>query len=325
MEWTDMRAAVVTEFGGPEVIEVREWPEPVAGEGQVVIDAEITDVIWVETAIRQGLNREYFDVTPPYVPGHSVGGKVRSVGPGVDEEWVGKTVIGRTERFGAHAERVAVPADSLVELPEELGVETAIAALGDGFTALLLLKSAPDLAGKEVLITAAAGGMGLLLIQLAHKAGAHVVAAARGQAKLDLAKAQGADVVVDYTLPGWEKLVLEATNGVDVVFEGAGGTFGAAAFSTVKDGGWFSAHGTPSGSFAQYDEADAKRRGITTQGIGDVRADSHDVSNRDVIARVLAGDLVPVIDRVFAFDQLGDAHRAIVDRALLGKALLRIR
>ncbi len=320
-----MRAAVVTEFGGPEVIEVRDWPEPLAGEGQVVIDAEVTDVIWVETAIRQGLSREYFNVTPPYVPGHSVGGKVHAVGPGVDEEWIGKTVIGRTESFGAHAERVVVPAESLVELPERLDVETAIAALGDGFTALLLMKSAPDLAGKEVLITAAAGGMGLLLIQLAHQAGAHVVAAARGQAKLDLAKAQGADVVIDYTLPGWEKLVLEATNGVDVVFEGAGGKFGAAAFSTVKDGGWFSAHGTPSGSFAQYDEAEAKRRGITTQGIRDVQADSQDVSNSEVIGRVLAGDLVPVIDRVFAFDQLGDAHRAMEDRALLGKALLRIR
>lgn len=320
-----MRAAVVTGFGGPEVIEVREWPEPAAGEGQVVIDAEVTDVIWVETAIRRGLSREYFDVTPPYVPGHSVGGRVHAVGPSIDEAWIGKTVIGRTEQFGAHAERVAVPADSLVELPEQLDVETAIAALGDGLTALLLEKAAPDLEGKEVLITAAAGGMGLLLIQMAHKAGAHVVAAARGQAKLDLAKAQGADVVIDYTLPGWEKLVLEATNGVDVVFEGAGGTFGAAAFSTVKDGGWFSAHGTPSGSFAQYDEAEAKRRGITTQGIRDVQADSYDVSHSDVIARVLAGDLVPVIDRVFAFDELGDAHRAIEARALLGKALLRIR
>lgn len=319
-----MRAAVVTEFGGPEVIEVRDWPEPVAGEGEVVIDAEVTDVIWVETAIRQSFSK-YFDVTPPYVPGTSVGGRVHSVGPGVAEEWIGKTVIGRTVNFGAHAERVAVPAASLVELPDELEVETAIAGLGDGFTALLLLKSAPDLAGKEVLITAAAGGMGLLLIQLAHKAGAHVVAAARGQAKLDLAKAQGADVVIDYSLPGWEKLVLEATNGVDVVFDGAGGMFGAAAFSTVKDGGWFSAHGTPSGSFAQYDESDAKRRGITTQGIADVRADSHDVTNGEVIARVLAGDLVPVIDRTFALDELGDAHRAIEARALLGKALLRIR
>ncbi|TDU83121.1 NADPH2:quinone reductase [Kribbella voronezhensis] len=320
-----MRAAVVTRFGGPEVIEVREWPEPVAGAGEVVVDVEVTDVIWVETAIRQGNLGGYFDVSPPYVPGSSLGGRVHSVGAGVDEEWIGKTVVGRIAGFGAHAERVAVPADSLVELPAQLGVEAAVAVLNDGLTTLMLERSAPGLAGKKVLITAAAGGMGLLLIQLAHKAGAHVVAAARGQAKLDLAKAQGADVAVDYTTPAWEKSVLEATKGIDVVLDGAGGAYGTAAFDTVKDGGWFSAHGTPGGGFAAYDEAEAKRRGITVRGIMDVQADGGPVSNSDVITRALAGDLVPVIDRVFALDRLGDAHRAIEDRALLGKALLRIR
>ncbi|WP_112237551.1 zinc-binding dehydrogenase [Kribbella monticola] len=320
-----MRAAVATRFGGPEVIEVREWPEPAAGEGEVVIDVEVTDVIWVETAIRKGNLGGYFDVTPPYVPGSSLGGRVHSVGPGVDEGWIDKTVVGRISGFGAHAERVAVPVDSLAELPPQLSVETAVAVLNDGLTTLMLERSAPELAGKKVLITAAAGGMGLLLIQVAHKAGAHVVAAARGQAKLDLAKAQGADIVVDYTTPAWEKSVLEATNGIDVVFDGAGGAYGTAAFDTVQDGGWFSAHGTPSGSFAAYDEAEATRRGITVRGIMDVQADGGPVSSADVITRAAAGDLVPVIDRVFAIDQLGDAHRAIEDRAVLGKALLRIR
>ncbi|QNE22543.1 zinc-binding dehydrogenase [Kribbella qitaiheensis] len=320
-----MRAAVVTEFGGPEVVQVQEWPEPVAGEGQALVDVELTDVIWVETAIRRGAFGDHFDVSPPYVPGSSLGGRVLSVGAGVDEEWIGKTVLGRVDGFGAHAERVVVQADSLVEVPEELNLETAVAAIGDGFTALLIEHAAPDLQGKEVLITAAAGGMGLLLIQIAHQAGAHVVAAARGQAKLDLAKAQGADVVIDYTTPGWEKLVLDATLGVDVVFEGAGGKLGAAAFSTVKDGGWFSAHGAPSGGFAEYDPAEAELRGITVRGIKDVQADSQQVSKGDVIKRVLAGELVPVIDRTFGLDQLGDAHRAIENRALLGKSLLRIR
>jgi NADPH2:quinone reductase len=325
MEWADMRAAVVTRFGGPEVVEVREWPEPVAGPGEVVVDVEVTDVIWVETAIRRGQFGGHFDVKPPYVPGTSLGGRVRSVGAGVDEEWIGKIVIGRVDGFGAHAERAVVRADSLVEIPAELGLETAVAAAGDGFTALLLEKSAPDLNGKEVLITAAAGGMGLLLIQLAHKAGAHVVAAARGQAKLDLAKAQGADVVIDYTLPAWEKLVLEATKGVEVVFEGAGGTLGTAAFSTVKDGGWFSAHGASSGGFAALDPADVERRGIIVKGIMDAQADSQEVSTSEVIKRVMAGDLVPVIDRTFGLDQLGEAHIAIESRTLLGKALIRIR
>ncbi|GAA1576492.1 zinc-binding dehydrogenase [Kribbella sancticallisti] len=323
-----MRAAVVTEFGGPDVIQTKEWPAPVASNDQVLVDIEISDIIFVETAIRQGEHGGFFDVKPPYVPGNSFGGTVRSVGPNVPEEWIGKTVLGRTLDFGAHAEQAIAPTDSLIEVPQELNLETAVAVFGDGFTALLLEQLAPDLQGKEVLITAAAGGMGVLLVQLARKAGAHVIGAARGRAKLDLVKAQGADVVIDYSQPGWEKLVLEATNGrgVDVVFEGAGGTLGAAAFTTVKDGGWFSAHGAPSGGFAEYDPAEAERRGITVKGIMDLRADSREitVSGADVMDRVQRGDLIPVIDRTFPLDQLGAAHAAIENRELLGKALLRV-
>ncbi len=323
-----MRAAVVTEFGGPEVIQTKDWPEPVAGEGQVIVDVEITDIIFVETAIRNGHHGGFFDVTPPYVPGNSLGGKVRSVGTGVPDTWIGKTVLGRSVGFGAHAEQALVGIDELIELPEGLNLETAVAAGGDGFTTLLLEQLAPDLQGKEVLVTAAAGGMGVMLVQLARKAGAHVIGAARGQAKLDLVKAQGADVVIDYSEPGWEKKVLEATNGrgVDVAFEGAGGSLGAAAFTTLKDGGWFSAHGAPSGGFAEYDAVEAERRGITVKGIMDLRADSTEITitGKAVLDRVLRGDLVPVIDRTFPLEQLAEAHRAIESRSLLGKALLRV-
>jgi NADPH2:quinone reductase len=321
-----MRAAVVTEFGGPDVIRTQDWPEPTAGEGEVLVDIAVTDVIFVETAIRKGAHGGFFDVKPPYVPGNAFGGTVRAVGADVDDAWLGKTVIGRTAAFGAHAEQAVAPAGELIEVPDELNLETAVAVYGDGFTALLLEQLAPDLQGKEVLVTAAAGGMGVLLVQLAHKAGAHVIGAARGQAKLDLVRAQGADLVIDYSRPGWEKLVLEATNGTDVVFEGAGGKLGAAAFATVKDGGWFSAHGAPSGGFAEYDPAEAERRGITTKGIMDLRADSREISisGTDVIDRALKGELVPVIDRTFGLDQLGEAHTAIENRTLLGKALLRV-
>jgi NADPH2:quinone reductase len=323
-----MRAAVVTKFGGPEVIETQDWPEPVAGAGEAVIDVQVADIIFVETAIRQGQHGGFFKVEPPYIPGSSLGGRVRAVGEGVDDQWIGKTVLGRVTGFGAHAEQAVVPADSLISLPEHLGIETAVAVHGDGFTALLLEQLAPDLKDKEVLITAAAGGMGVLLIQLARRAGSHVIAAARGQAKLDLVKAQGAEVAIDYSEPGWEKSVLEATNGqgVDIVFDGAGGKLGAAAFTTVKDGGWLSAHGAPSGGFAEYDPAEAARCGITVKGIMDLRADSRQVtlSGDAVIARVLAGDLVPAIDRTFALEQLGEAHRAIGGRTLVGKALLRV-
>ncbi|MGW6278773.1 zinc-binding dehydrogenase [Kribbella sp. NPDC055071] len=321
-----MRAAVVTEFGGPEVIQTQEWPDPVPAAGQVLVEVAVADVIFVETTIRRGVYGQYFDVKTPYVPGNSLGGRVRAVGAGVSEDWLGKTVVGRSLGFGAHAE-LALTGTDLVEVSGDL--ETAVAVFGDGFTTLMLEELAPPMQGQEVLITASAGGMGLLLIQLAHKAGAHVIAAARGQAKLELSKAQGADVVVDYSEAGWEKLVLEATSGtgIDIGFEGAGGELGATAFTLVKDGGWFSAHGSPSGGFAAYDEAEAERRGITVKTIMDLRADSTTttVTGADVIARAAAGDLVPVIDQVYDLDHVADAHRALEDRTLRGKALIRVR
>jgi NADPH2:quinone reductase len=319
----------VTEFGGPDVIRTQDWPDPAPATGEVLVEVALTDVIFVETAIRQGHHSQYFDVTPPYVPGTSLAGTVRAVGPDVSDDWIGKTVVGRSVGFGAHAELAVADAAGLVEVPAELNLETALAVFGDGFTALMLEELAPPMQGKEVLITASAGGMGLLLIQLAHRAGAHVIAAARGQAKLDLSTAQGADVVIDYSKPGWEKLVLEATgnHGADIVLEGAGGELGATAFTVVKDGGWFSAHGAPSGGFATYDEDEAARRGITVKGITDLRADSTTttVTGAEVIARAVAGDLKPVVDQVFELDRLADAHRALEQRTLLGKALVRVR
>jgi len=323
-----MRAAVVTEFGGPDVITTQDWPDPVPAAGQVVIEVTVADVIVVETAIRRGQHSRFFDVTPPYVPGGSLGGRVRAVGADVPEEWIGKTVLGRAIGFGAHAELAVATAADLVEVPAELDLETAVAVFGDGFTALMLEDLAPPMQGKEVLITASAGGMGLLLIQLAHRAGAHVIAAARGQGKLDLSKAQGADLVIAYGKPGWEKSVLEVTNdhGADIVFEGAGGELGATAFTVVKDGGWFSAHGAPSGGFAAYDSAEAQRRRITVKGITDLRADtaSTTISGTEVIRRAVAGDLVPVIGQVYDLDHLADAHTALENRTLRGKALIRV-
>lgn len=321
-----MRAAVVTEFGGPEVIRTQDWPEPVAGPGQVVVDVEATDLIFVETQIRQGLHAGFFDVTPPYVPGSSIGGRVGSVGPDVDESWLGRRVLGRMQDWGGHAERAAVAVEALVPVPDGIEVQTAVAAAGDGFTALLVHQAAPVREGSQVLITAAAGGLGVLLVQLARAAGAHVIGAARGRAKLDLVRAQGADVVVDYSQDGWEKLVVEATGGqgTDVVFEGAGGRLGAQAFETLADGGWISAHGAPSGNFAEIDPARAEERGITLRGIQDLRVDpaSAPVTGADVLAEVVAGRLVPVIDRTFGLDQVGEAHVAVEGRSLVGKALI---
>ncbi|MFC0626412.1 zinc-binding dehydrogenase [Kribbella deserti] len=321
-----MRAAVVTRFGGPEVIETQEWPEPVARAGQVVLDVVAADVIFVETQIRAGLHGDFFTVEPPYVPGSSVGGTVRSVGEGVDPAWIGKKVVARPEGFGSHAEQVAVPAAALSEVPEGLWLTEAVAGAGDAWTALVAFDRSGTKPGDSVLITAAAGGMGVLLIQLAKAAGATVIGAARGQAKLDLIKAQGADLAIDYSEPGWQKKVLDATDGkgVRIAFEGAGGETGGQAFQTVAPGGWISAHGAASGEFASIDPAEADRKGITVGGIAELQPTpgQADELNEQVLTALATGRLKPVIDRTFRLDEVGAAHEAIEARTLLGKALI---
>src|SRR6266545_4147852 len=218
-----MRVVQVTRFGGPEVLVISEAPAPVAGPGQAVVGVSVADVLFVDTQIRSGRGSEYFGVKPPYVPGVGVAGQVISVGEGVDPGWVGRRVVATAT--GAYAEQTVVPAEGLIPVPDGLGLREAAALLHDGRTALGLAEGARIQPGEWVLVLAVGGGLGILLVQLAHAAGARVIGAARGKRKLDLARELGAAAVVDYSEPDWAERVREATGGVgpDVVFDGAGG------------------------------------------------------------------------------------------------------
>ncbi|WP_248958221.1 zinc-binding dehydrogenase [Sphaerisporangium perillae] len=323
-----MRVVRVEQFGGPEVLETVEAPDPVAEPGQAVIEVAVADTLFVETQIRSGAARQWFPVVPPYVPGGAVGGRVLAVGDGVDAGWVGSAVVAGTEGGGGYAERAVVPAEALIAVPEGLEVPDAVALLHDGVTGLAVFEAAEVKPGDWVLVTAAAGGMGILLVQLAHAAGAHVAAAARGEGKLDLARRLGADIAVDYSEPGWAERVREATGGTgaDVVFDGAGGEVGQAAFAITAPGGRVSAHGAPSGGFAPIDPQDAERRGITVRGIQDVQfgpAEKKQLAER-ALAEAAAGRIRPVIGRTFPLDRAADAHAAIEAREVPGKTLLVI-
>jgi hypothetical protein len=144
-----------------------------------------------------------------------------------------------------YLERALVPADCLIAVPEGLNLADAGALLHDGRTALGLVEAVNPQAGEWVLVLGAAGGLGALLVQLAHQAGSRVIGAARGQHKLDLARRLGAAAVADYTEPGWAEEVLAITGpaGPQVVLDGVGGEIGRAAFEVTASGGRFSAHG----------------------------------------------------------------------------------
>jgi NADPH2:quinone reductase len=323
-----MRVIQASAFGGPEVLAVAEVPDPAAGPGQVVVEVSVADVLFVETRIRSGWGGEYFTVRPPYVPGAGVAGHVRSVGEGVDAGWTGRRVVTFTDDGGGYAERVVVSADALVAVPDELGLRQAAALLRDGATGLGLADGARLRPGEWALVTAAAGGLGILLVQLARAAGARVVGAARGERKLGLAREHGADAVVDYSAPGWSERVRELTGGrgPDVVFDGAGGQIGRAAFEITAQGGRFSAHGAPAGGFTVIDPAEAEWREVTVRGIEQVQyapAEARRMAER-ALSEAVAGRIRPLIGRTFPLERAADAHAAIEAREVAGKTLLLV-
>ncbi|WNV89858.1 zinc-binding dehydrogenase [Umezawaea sp. Da 62-37] len=321
-----MRVVRATRFGGPEVLVAGEAPDPVAGPGQVVVDVAVAALDFVQTQLRGGVTPGPPLPEPPYVPGGSVAGLVTTTGPGVDPAWIGRRVVAHTAGgYGSNAERAVAAVGALIPVPDGMGLDVAAALLDDGGTALGLVEGAGIRPDEWVLVEAAAGGLGSLLVQLARAAGARVVGAARGPAKLDLAKQVGADVVVDYSEPGWAERVREATGGgPDLVFDGVGGTIGREAFGVTARGGRFSVHGASSGAATVIDEAEALRNGVAVIGIEQLhgfQAHAHDRATR-ALAEAAAGRLRPVIGRTFPLERASSAHAAMEAREVLGKTLL---
>src|SRR5919198_2543193 len=206
-----MRAIQVAVFGGPEVLSPAELPDPVPGPGQVVVGMAAVDVILLDTLLRSGWGQDFFPRTLPYVPGGGGAGAVVETGEGVDRAWIGRRVVVRTS--AGYAERVVADVEEIMPVPDGLAFEAAAALVHDGVTALGLDRLGTPEKGEWVLVSAAAGGAGSLLVQLAVDAGARVVAAASSDVKLALARQLGAEVAVDYTRSDWTRRVREATGG----------------------------------------------------------------------------------------------------------------
>jgi len=318
-----MHRVQMDEFGGPAVLHLVEVPDPRPGPGQVVVRTAAAGITFVETQVRSG--RPPWPGPGPDLPavlGNGVEGEIVSAGEGVDQAVVGRRVATATGGGGGYADHVVVGAGEPVPVPQGLADGEAVALLADGRTALALARTAGVSPVDRVLVTAAAGGVGTLLVQLARAAGArHVVAAAGGGRKLALARSLGADVVVDYTEPGWQDRVKEAIGGVDVAFDGVGGAIGGQLLALMQ-GGRFIGYGAASGAMTVT--AGAAERGVTVvAGHTLVRSPA---DNRGLVEKALAeaaaGRLRPVIGQTFALSRAAEAHAAIEARATLGKTLL---
>ncbi|GAA2348693.1 zinc-binding dehydrogenase [Saccharopolyspora halophila] len=319
-----MRAVQVKEFGGPEVLSVVEIGDPRPSAGQVLVRTSAVDVLFVDTQLRRGWGQEYFGTTPPYVPGDGVAGEVVELGADVDPDWLGKTVVASTGNAGTYAELVVVAESELVVVPDGLDERAAVVLLHDATTALLFAEHARIGSGERVLVTAAGGGAATILVQLARGAGARVIGAARGAAKLDLVRELGAEPV-DYSEPGWQERVRELTGGVDVVFDGAGGSLGGAAFDAADRGARVYTYGASSGDFAVIDEAQAQRSGVVVTGLLDLQHSSRQ-QRKELLVRALteaaAGKIEPTVGPSFPLREAAAAHAAIEARTVLGRAVL---
>lgn len=310
-----MLAVWISEFGGPEVLTPRETADPTPAPGQVVVDVTAVSITFIETLVRA--NKAPFPTggpQPPYIPGNGVGGTVAALGAGVDPAWFGRRVVTTTGGTGGYATRVAVPADGLIPVPAGVSLLGATALLADGRTATGLAEAARLSPADRVLVLAAAGGVGTLLVQLAAGAGARVIGAA-SPAKQTAVTQAGANEAVDYTDPSWT-IGIEP---VDVVFDGVGGSIGTAALALLKPAGRMLTYGVASGGPTRVDRDDVEVIGFAALGAIGQRAGEYTARALELAAE---GRLRPVIGQTFPLSRAADAHRAIEERAAVGKTLL---
>ena len=245
-----MRAIVVSELGGPEAMVLGEWPEPVAGPGQVVVEVAAAGVNFIDIYRRSGVYKQ----SVPYVPGSEGAGTVVAVAEDVHEFSVGDHVAWSEGGPGSYAERVAVTASQAVPVPNGVDLRIAGAVMLQGLTAHYLCRSTfPVTEGIFAVVHAAAGGVGLLLTQLIKEFGGTVIATTSSTPKAVLAKQAGADFVTTYeAFPG---VVREATDGrgADVVFDGVGKDTFDASLSVLRPRGMMVLFGGSSGQVPPFD------------------------------------------------------------------------
>ncbi len=240
-----MKAIQVTETGGPDVLVWTEVPDPTPGEGQVVVEVGAAGLNYIDTYHRTGL----YEVPLPFTPGMEGAGTVVAVGDGVDSVSVGDTVAW-TSNLGSYAELVAMPADTVVPVPANVGMETAAAVMLQGMTAHYLVTDTHRLAaGQKCLIHAGAGGVGLLLIQMAKLKGATVFTTVGSGEKADLALRAGADHVILYRDVdfGDEVERIAGERALDVVYDGVGQSTFRRGLDLLKPRGMMAIFGNASG------------------------------------------------------------------------------
>ncbi|NMI01890.1 quinone oxidoreductase family protein [Pseudonocardia acidicola] len=323
-----MRAVQVTRAGGPEVLVPTELPGPEAGPGELLVDVAVAGVNYIDTYQREGI----YPMELPYVAGLEGTGRVRAVGDGVSGFAVGDRVAW-SETLGSYAERIAVPADKVVAVPDGVSDEQATGALLQGMTAHFLVNDTfPVSKGDTILVHAAAGGVGLLLTQLATARGARVIGTVSTPEKEELARGAGAAEVIRYTEVddlAAEVRRLTDGEGVAAAFDSVGRTTFDASLASLRRRGMLVLFGASSGPVPPVDPQRLNAAGsvfLTRPKLFDYVAEHDQLTAKAaaVYQAVADGTLNVRIGHRYPLEQARAAHEDLQARKTTGKVLLAI-
>jgi NADPH2:quinone reductase len=319
-----MHAIRITRHGGPEVLEPTDLPDPEPGEGEALVEVAAVGVNFIDTYFRDGI----YPAPLPLVPGLEGGGTVRAVGPGVTTVAPGDRVTW-TNTLGSYATLVAVPAAELVRVPDTVDLETATAVVLQGMTAHYLMHDTHPVApGEAVLVHAAAGGMGLLLCQMARGLGARVIATTSSEEKDALAREAGAHDVLRYSDDLADRVrALTDGEGVAVVYDGVGAATFDASLASLRVRGILALYGAASGPVPPVDPQRLNSGGglyLTRPSLHWYTRTPEELAARAdaVFSAVATGDLSVRIGGRYPLDAAADAHRDLQSRRTTGKLLL---
>jgi NADPH2:quinone reductase len=320
-----MRAIRVHTPGGPEVLQVEDIAAPVPKADEVIVKLEAIGINFIDVYHRSGL----YPVPTPFTPGREGAGTVVEVGANVTAFRSGDRVAYQG-LLGAYAEYAAVPESSLVPIPEGVSFQEAASLMLQGMTAHYLATSTyPLKPGDSCLIHAAAGGVGLLLCQLAAKRGAHVIGTVSTPEKAELATAAGAHDVINYTTHDFESEVKRLTHnrGVHVVYDSVGRSTFEKSLNSLAPRGFLVLFGQSSGPVPPFDPQVLNRKGslfLTRPTLDHYVATREELLHRasDLFAWIREGKLTVRIHQEFPLSQAAEAHRALESRSTTGKLLL---
>jgi NADPH:quinone reductase len=320
-----MKAVQVKQAGGPEVLEYVDLPIPRPKANEAVVQLAASGVNFIDVYFREGRYK-----TPmPFVVGQEGAGTVTSVGPDAKSVKVGDRVAW-TGLQGAYAEYAAVPADRLVPIPQGVGDEQAAAAMLQGMTAHYLTHDTyPLKRGETALVHAAAGGVGLLLVQMAHNIGARIIATVSTEQKAKLAKGAGADDVILYTQTDFETETkrLMSGSGVDVIYDSVGKTTFEKGLNLLRPRGMMVQFGASSGPVPPFDLIALSQKGslyLTRPTLMNYIASREELVGRSnaVFGMIAADKLTLRIEHIYPLSEARHAQRDLQGRKTTGKLLL---